>query len=187
MIAALFVETGGVYFGLSEVDPWDERRDAMKYDGNSPAVLHPPCQRWSRLNRVYKKRYGYVMGDDGGCFAFALATLRRVGGVLEHPAESLAFAAFGLPRPRSGSWQSNGPEEWVTEVKQAAYGHRATKRTWLVYHGRTVPPDLDWRAVRGTHQIGGFDVTLPQLPKKERSRTPVLFRDLLIRLAGISR
>ena len=28
MVAALFVETDGVYFGLPNVDPWDEERDA---------------------------------------------------------------------------------------------------------------------------------------------------------------
>ena len=27
-VAALFVETGGCYFGLAEVDPWDLARDA---------------------------------------------------------------------------------------------------------------------------------------------------------------
>lgn len=26
-VAALYVETGGVYFGLTDVDPWDEARD----------------------------------------------------------------------------------------------------------------------------------------------------------------
>ena len=26
MIAALFVETGGAYFGLPDVDPWDKER-----------------------------------------------------------------------------------------------------------------------------------------------------------------
>ncbi|MGZ2449608.1 hypothetical protein ACVIRO_002362 [Rhizobium ruizarguesonis] len=33
MIAALYVETGGGYFGLEGVDPWDETRDARKYAG----------------------------------------------------------------------------------------------------------------------------------------------------------
>lgn len=33
MIAALYVETGGCYFGLPDVDPWDELRDARKYEG----------------------------------------------------------------------------------------------------------------------------------------------------------
>jgi hypothetical protein len=28
MVAALFVQTNGVYFGLPNVDPWDIQRDA---------------------------------------------------------------------------------------------------------------------------------------------------------------
>lgn len=32
-VAALFVETGGCYFGLPDVDPWDEARDARLYAG----------------------------------------------------------------------------------------------------------------------------------------------------------
>lgn len=28
MVAALYVETGGCYFGIPNVDPWDEPRDA---------------------------------------------------------------------------------------------------------------------------------------------------------------
>lgn len=47
-VAALFVETGGVYFGLPDVDPWDEARDARKYAGPWPVVAHPPCERWGR-------------------------------------------------------------------------------------------------------------------------------------------
>ena len=39
MIAALFVETGGCYFGLPDVDPWDEARDARLYAGPHPAGL----------------------------------------------------------------------------------------------------------------------------------------------------
>ena len=48
-IAALYVETGGSYYGLPGVDPWDERRDARLYPGPHPAVAHPPCQRWGKL------------------------------------------------------------------------------------------------------------------------------------------
>ena len=47
-IAALFVETDGVYFNVPGVDPWDESRDARKYSGSHPVVAHPPCQRWGR-------------------------------------------------------------------------------------------------------------------------------------------
>ena len=46
IIAALYVESGGSYYGLDGVDPWDETRDARQYAGPWPAVAHPPCQRW---------------------------------------------------------------------------------------------------------------------------------------------
>lgn len=49
MIAALYVQTGGCYFGLPGVDPWDEARDARKYAGPYPVVAHPPCQRWGKF------------------------------------------------------------------------------------------------------------------------------------------
>jgi hypothetical protein len=41
MIAALFVERDGVYFGLPGVDPWDQVRDARLYAGPWPVVAHP--------------------------------------------------------------------------------------------------------------------------------------------------
>lgn len=47
-VAALFVETGGCYYGLPGVDPWDEARDARNYRGPHPVVCHSPCQRWSK-------------------------------------------------------------------------------------------------------------------------------------------
>lgn len=45
-VAALYVETGGCYFGLEDVDPWDIHRDARLYPGPWPVVAHPPCERW---------------------------------------------------------------------------------------------------------------------------------------------
>ena len=183
MIAALYVETNGSYYGLDGVDPWDEARDARKYDGPWPVVAHPPCDRWHQLSAVNHKRWGFTINEDGGCFAAALESVRHWGGVLEHPAESRAFKHHGIPEPVSEGWQLTIDGDWVTEVNQAAYGHRATKRTWLLYRGDQAPPSLDWRNVRGTHQIGLFDVTLPQLPKAERAATPKPFRDLLISMA----
>lgn len=43
MIAALYVEDGGEYFGLEDVDPWPIGRDARNYAGPWPVVAHPPC------------------------------------------------------------------------------------------------------------------------------------------------
>lgn len=63
MIAALFVATGGCYFGLPEVDPWDEKRDARLYAGPWPVVAHPPCARWCKpLAWVNQTRYGLRVG-----------------------------------------------------------------------------------------------------------------------------
>lgn len=187
MVAALFVETNGIYFGLPNVDPWDEPRDARRYAGPFPVVAHPPCDRWHQLSAVNNKRWGYAINEDGGCFASALAAVRTYGGVLEHPAESRAFAFHGIPEPVINAWQYTIDGDWVAEVWQSNYGHRARKRTWLLYSGKNLPPSLEWRKTAGTHQIGFFDQKLPQLPKAERAATPPAFRDLLISIALTSR
>ena len=187
MIAALYVETGGSYFNLEGVDTWDEIRDARKYDGPWPVVAHPPCDRWHQLSAVNHKRWGFVINEDGGCFASALNSVRKFGGVLEHPAETRAFKLHGIPEPARGGWHRTIDGDWVTEVDQASYGHRARKRTWLLYHGNNLPPALLWKKAKGTHQIGLFDQKLPQLPKAERSSTPILFRNLLISIARSAR
>lgn len=196
-IAALFVETAGRYFGIPNIDPWDVERDARKYDGDFPVVAHPPCFLWVNLAAVNWKRYQrerpawYPGGTDGGCFSAALAAVRRCGGVLEHPAGTWAWAAFGLQRPapdsRGWSRSPNNPNEWVCEVWQSAYGHLARKRTWLLYVGSNPPLDLDWTRATGTHQIGWFDRNRPTLSKKEASRTPQAFADALIALAEHAR
>ena len=76
MIAALFVETGGVYFGLPGVAPWDVTRDARLYAGPWPVVAHPPCARLCRLAGLVEARWGHKRGEDGGCFAAALEAVR---------------------------------------------------------------------------------------------------------------
>lgn len=187
MIAALYVQRNGCYWNLPDVDPWDIERDARQYAGPWPVVAHPPCDRWHQLSAVNHKRWGWVINEDGGCFAHALHAVRTWGGVLEHPAESRAFGLHGVREPERGSWQRTLDGDWITEVNQAAYGHRATKRTWLLYCGPILPPALDWSPARGSHQIGWFDVTLPILPKGETSATPIPFRDLLLSIARSAR
>jgi hypothetical protein len=187
MIAALFVQTGGAYFGLEGVDPWDEARDARLYPGPWPVVAHPPCARWSRL-AGFCEAMGYGRrGEDGGCFASALASVRRWGGVLEHPLASAAWSASGLIEPpRSGGWVAAGDWiGWTCCVDQGWYGHQVPKPTWL-YAAAVTPPSLRW----GPH---------PQPPRKpnhnsrrghlgtmwstDRIHTPTAFRDLLLSIA----
>ena len=197
MIAALFVQTGGAYFGIDDVDPWDEPRDARKYAGPHSVVAHPPCSRWCKpLAKVNETRYGHKIGDDGGCFAHALRTVRMLGGVLEHPANTYAWDHFHIVKPQrgvwksadDGSWASNS--SWVSEVSQSAYGHPARKNTWLYYVGNGPPPALDWRDPKGTHLTSWLQRTsrdAPRLSKKEAIKTPPAFRDLLLSLARNAR
>lgn len=190
-VAAIFVQPDGCYANDSRVDSWPEWRDARKYDGEFPVVAHPPCQLWGALACVNFKRWGGEHnrpGNDGGCFASALASIRRVGGVLEHPAKSRAFAAHGVTKPKGIGWQIADCGGWVCEVWQSAYGHRARKATWLYYFGSAKPFDLDWSRQPGTHQAGFYDqrgktANKPTLGKREAIATPESFKEALISLA----
>ena len=189
MIAALYVETDGTYFGLEGVDPWDKVRDARLYPGPHPVVAHPPCNRWVNFSALNYARWGGEHnrpGNDNGCFEHALVSLHTFGGVLEHPAFSRAWAAFDLPRPEAGKW-TQGQGLWVCEVWQSAYGHRARKRTWLLYSGESEPRDMDWARNPGSHQIGKFDRIKPTLYGKAASATPMAFMEALICLAKDSK
>lgn len=196
MIAALFVATGGVYFGLDDVDPWDVTRDARLYAGPHPVVAHPPCERWGRYwSGGPSARVRRTLGDDGGCFASALASVRTWGGVLEHPEASHAWRHHGIVAPpRRGGWVAAGDGVGTTCcVEQGAYGHRARKATWL-YAAQTSTPSLTWRApgefarldagyhskeerARGGAKIG------KRLTPRENLATPIPFRDLLLSIA----
>lgn len=189
-VAALFVDAGGCYSGLPSVDPWAKDRDARTYTGPHPVVAHPPCQLWVNFAALNFKRYGGEHnrpGNDGGCFAAALRSVRAFGGVLEHPAFSNAWARYGIAAPRGIGWQKDGAMQWVCEVWQSAYGHKARKRTWLFYSGYAAPFELRWTRLTGSHQCGWFDRIKPTLSKREANATPPEFRDEMIRLALHSR
>lgn len=192
MIAALYVDRDGPYYGVPGIDPWDRERDARKYAGRHRVVAHPPCSAWGQMAPVNEARYGHKIGDDGGCFAAALEAVRTWGGVLEHPAYSLAWAAHHLPRPDPwGGWQGSLMcGGWVAHVEQRNYGHRARKATWLYCHGVN-PPPLIWgpgpepeawiSADRPRAELAALGID--QLSKAEARRTPEAFRDALIAIA----
>jgi hypothetical protein len=202
-VAALYVEDDGAYFGLDGVDPWTETRDARKYAGPHPVVAHPPCQRWGRFwHGSTRKPHQFKKGDDGGCFKAAVDSLLKFGGVIEHPADSHAWAMYDIPRPpRLGGW-INAPglvEWWTCCVYQGHYGHFAGKPTWLLVArvARKDLPDLRWgkteqrihpralelhgyekaRRIGMMAMIGGRNKT------KIRNATPPEFRDVLLSIA----
>jgi hypothetical protein len=204
-VAALFVERGGVYYWLPDVDPWDRERDARRYAGPHPVVAHPPCERWGRYwNGGPSARVRRVLGDDGGCFAAAVAAVRKWGGVLEHPEGSHAWRRFDIVAPpRAGGWVPAGlfhPEAFTCCVEQGHYGHLSRKATWL-YAVNTNRPVLKWgpseqrihpialarhgyekaRRIGVMAMVGGKDKT------KIRNATPPAFRDVLLSIAHSAR
>lgn len=194
-IAALFVETDGVYYGLPDVEPWDKARDARTYAGPYPVVAHPPCERWGRYwgggpsAKVPRK-----LGDDDGCFAAALTSVRRFGGVLEHPEGSHAWRAHELNTPpRHGGWVvADWLGGWTCCVEQGWYGHKARKATWLYANGIELR-SLMWGSAPGTFNLldEGYHSKeerarkiktgiCQRLSKRQRAATPLEFRDLLL-------
>lgn len=192
MIAALFVYADGPYANVPDVDLWDIKRDARLYDGPHPAVAHPPCSRWCRLAGLVEARWGHRRGDDGGCFASALANVRRVGGVLEHPAWSDAWAAHDLPAPITGAgWMRDIHGGWSCYVEQGRYGHVAKKATWLYAVGCELPsllwghdPDARSKALVswcGNHVAS--DEVRPRVGKRAASVSPPAFMNVLLTMA----
>lgn len=176
-VAVLFAYPDGAYAADPSVDLWDESRDARTYHGPYPVVAHPPCKRWSLMANCRQMRDG----QDEGCFKSALFDVLTYGGVLEHPAHSLAWEWFSLPKPTAQGWTSALDDPgWTCEVDQRHYGHEANKPTWLYYVGPE-PPALIWgRAPRGEKTVGR---SWGQGRDRGRSGTPPAFRDLLLELA----
>lgn len=205
-VAALFVETGGCYFGVDGVDPWDRHRDARKYFGPHPVVSHTPCQRFGRMYfgqplAISKGGPRERLGDDGGCFAHSLRVVHDNGGVIEHPRGSKAWDLFDLPKPPSeGGWVPGKLHNtWSCCVEQGRYGHYARKATWLYVCGLSVEqlPDLDWgiskwepdpvtvarMGYRKAKRLGDVGARGGGRDSRIRNATPPKFRDLLLGLA----
>lgn len=202
-VAALYVETGGAYFGLPGVDAWDEARDARKYAGPHPVVAHPPCQRWGKLwagQPLHIKKTGErkKKGDDAGCFEAALNAVRTWGGVIEHPWGSFAWPHFGLNTPdRAGGWiMADFLGGWTCCVEQGQYGHYARKPTLLYAFGVKLPK-LRWGFRRANldpavvermglaraKRLGEVGARGGGTDSSPRIGTPDEFRELLISIA----
>jgi len=202
-IAALFVQSNGCYFESPDVDPWDQTRDARLYDGPYPVVAHPPCQRWGKFwagSPLQIKITGErkIKGDDDGCFSSALASVRKFGGVIEHPQHSHAWSHYGISKPpRSGGWVNGDIYGMTCCVEQGRYGHYARKPTWL-YAVRTALPELKWGisearldpeliarvGLKKAQRIGEVCSKGGGKDSSFRIGTPKEFRDVLIALAS---
>jgi hypothetical protein len=189
-IAALFIDARGPYPKIPGIDPWDEARDALLYDGPHPVVSHPPCGAWSGL-----KHLSHGGGKD--CGPVAVAQVRKWGGVLEQPETSKLWAYCGLPMPGDPPDAYGG---FSILVEQVAWGHVARKRTLLYFVGidpkfvesgiRTGGVPTHWvsggrNQIRKNGKAGGGAVPpgIKVCSKQQRNRTPVAFAEWLVSLA----
>lgn len=208
VVAALFVLEAGPYSSAPGVDAWPASRDARLYAGPHPVVAHPPCERWGRYwpGGPSPKARRRVLGDDAGCFASALASVRAWGGVLEHPEASHAWGRYGLRKPdRRGGWTAADLlGGWTCCVEQGHYGHPARKATWLYVFGvgSSYLPELTWGPSGKMHRLCRLDEgfhskeerqrqqkrgTITRLSKRQAQLTPEPFVSVLLDLARRSR
>jgi hypothetical protein len=140
------------------------------------------------------------LGDDDGCFAAALASVRRWGGVLEHPEASHAWAHHSLNKPpKTGGWiVADFEGGWTCCVEQGHYGHLARKATWLYAKGVELP-SLKWghSGQRLRMEVGYHSAeeraaakkretkkgAVHYLSKTQRAATPEPFKSLLLDMA----
>jgi hypothetical protein len=178
-VAALFVRADSIYKTMPGVDAWDEARDARRWRGGCPIVVHAPCRGWGRL-----RQFSHATEEERQMAVLAIWLVRLHGGVFEHPAESTLWVHMGLPRPGASPDAYGG---YSIEVRQCDHGHRAEKLTWLYVVGCHVdnlpamPPRAEPTGVIKPQR--GIPRGLPIVTKREREATPPAFARWLVDLA----
>lgn len=170
-VAALFVRERSVYHGLHGVECFPDSRDARTFKGGMPVIAHPPCAPWGRLRHFSRRS-----AEERGLAVWAVDTVRKCGGVLEHPASSLLWSECGLPFP--GEMDAFG---FTISVSQSCFGHRADKLTWL-YVCHVSPSDIP--AIRPV--LSGSYMEVTRLGRAAREATPLAMAEWLVALAKSS-
>ena len=168
-IAALYVSPRSIYKKMPGVDAWDEARDATKWPGGTPAILHPPCGQWGRLRQQSR-----ACPTQKALALVAVEQVRKWGGVLEHPTGSSLWKEAGLPLPNFTDSQGG----FTIQVDQLHWGHAAIKSTWLYIVGtarRDIPPPA--------LSLQPPQKTVPDLSKTARAATPSGFAEWLAAIA----
>jgi hypothetical protein len=193
MVAVLFARADSNYKAIHGCDVWDIERDARKWPGGSSVIAHPPCRAWGRLRAFAKPRH-----DEKDLARWAVAQVRKWGGVLEHPESSTLWEDQDLPQPTVDGSARDESGGWTLPVDQWWWGHRAQKRTWLYIVGcdphelPAIPMKLgrsdcrirlDKRRADGTHIRKGDADYQPCLGPAEREHTPPEMATWLVELA----
>lgn len=182
-VVVLFARKDSVYKSLPACDVWDAERNALSWPGGASIVAHPPCRAWGGLRHMANPRPG-----ERELAIWAVAEIRKWGGVLEHPKRSQLWPELNLPLGRE-------PDEYggfTLAVDQFWWGHRAQKSTLLYICGcdlKDIPPiplvmgcaqyvvGTSGRRKDGCRKVGR------EITKRERESTPPQFAEWLVELA----
>ena len=169
MIAALFVRSRSHYKTMPGVDCYDEKRNALTFQGGTPGVYHPPCRGWGKLSHMSKHQ-----ASELDLARWSMRMVRQFGGVVEHPTHSRLWAesgcfSFGIRDDFGGI---------LVPVYQSWWGHRAPKQTSLYMIGVNAP-DIG----RPDGLPGAVSGLVENMCKAERESTPPLFAQWLVQLA----
>lgn len=180
-IPVLYTAKKSIYHQLLDADPYDQKRDALKWPGGTPFIAHPPCRLWCKL-----RRFSTADPAERYLALITVCQIRRYGGILEHPAHSLLWESAQLPPP------GGFPDEYggiTIALNQCKAGHAAVKPTWLYIVGADRIPPLPTPNNKPTHTLSwgpkknGRTRQRPLLATNKRSATPEPFARWLIALA----
>lgn len=124
--AVLFARNDSIYKSMG-ADVYDMERDALTFPGGKPVVAHPPCRSWGKVRGLAKPRTG-----EKDLAPWAVAQVRKFGGVLEHPKGSRLWYQSEIPFPGEFEDLAGG---YTIEVDQFNFGHVAHKVTYLYICG----------------------------------------------------
>lgn len=169
VIPVLFVHPRSNYKKLDFFDCYDEKRNALNYTGSSAVIAHPPCRKFSRLRGL-----SCAPDSEKQLAYFALDLVRKNGGVLEHPADSLLWKEKQVVKP--GTYDEYGG--FTICIDQSWFGYYTQKRTMLYIVGIKMKDLPDYSFNRDINR------KFQNLTPKQRSETTT---DLCMFLAEIVR
>lgn len=154
MTTILFARTDSVYKSL-DCDVWDKDRNARLFDGPGPIIAHPPCRAWGRF--AHRSKHDDYEKSHA---IWSIEQIRRLGGVMEHPAFSRV-------------WELLDDDETSIVLDQHWFGHPARKRTRLFYNLPTKPPQFPLRLERIQRPV-------EFMSEAQREHTPRAFAQWLL-------
>lgn len=175
----LFTKDKSNYYKFN-VECYNKKRNATRYNGSDVVICHPPCPQWSQLRRFAKEDF-----EEKQLALWALELVRKNGGILEHPQNSTLFTKIISLKP--GQLDIYGGQMLYVDLNW--FGYPCKKKTGLYIVGllpQNIPAyPISLNAI--THRIGSRsrnrNLTKKELPKSRRDETPTLMCKWLLQVA----